>query len=565
MENNLQDIEEYLVDIAAEAETINSQTSEINDFTYGSFQHLKNIDDASTTFYVDFFDMFEGKMGELIQTNEEDDVKDKINPDKQEATNALLATIKSLGKQLKDNYGPGALKDAMMKKAGETKDSVIKAAKPGSLVKTGGLYMNSPMLMMMGDGINTMTDKITETYKLQKAKNKEAGDFNKEQTDSEEAGREEKQTIFLENIVEYTKNMAASLSELVKNSVGTGLGLIAALIAAPILLLIGFFSGLSAEMKWLAGLNDGWLAKKFEPMLNWFRRIKLFFTESAVFKAVGKWIDDIKHGFTLIADNFNELGTKSKSLGKIGDWIKSLFNVFVEKFKVFGKVFLKIGKLFGKLFIPLGIIMTAWDVISGAIDGFKSTEGSLLDKIIGAISGGLWGLFDGLVGSIVGLLTSAASWILTKFGFEDLGKSLTESVDGMRASLKELFFSPIDWFREKIRALFSFAGIELPTLDIAGFITDAGGWMLAKAKTYLGFSDPGSLEDYQQQNLELKQKENGNMKTVADLGQTNNTTTTPPITTTNVQTNNTKQVYVSPDMDVTNPDSSFEAAAVGGP
>lgn len=605
MDNNLQDIEDYLVEIGSGIETLNSKSKDINLNTKMSYKHLGNINDAMTTFYVDFMDMFKGTMLEIQQANKGDEVKERIAPsvDRMEVNNVLIGTLKSLGTQIKDAYGPNALKDKMAAGAGGAKDKIVNAARPGSLVKTGGLFMNSPALMMMGDSINKMTGKITDTYKLQKEKKKEADDFNNEQAVNDEIRTEETQTSFLEGIFKSTSSMAKGIMELVKNSTAMGLGLIAALVAGPILLLIGFFQGLGGELKWLGGLKDGWLAKKFEPLLNFFKRIGSVISESKVFKAIAKWADDIKMGFTLVGDNLRAMGDSGGFLGKTVKWVKGLFGAFTKKFMLFGKIFKDVGRLFGKLFIPLTFIMSAWDFISGAIDGFKATEGSVFEKIMGALKGGLWGLFDGLVGSLVSLMMSIVGWIMTKLGFGEAAKALTETVNKVMQSVKDaigniidlvtslftgdgetfkktltklwddtvdFLLLPVNTFISMIRKLFSFAGIKLPKFDLKQTLTDAIEFGIVKIKT-LG-KGGGTFEEFtagrrEEEDKELMIKEKAFVNSeLAKLGMAANATRGVDAPTTIIQTDNRRTTHAHGAYNFSNPDgdASFENAALGG-
>ena len=116
-----------------------------------------------------------------------------------------------------------------------------------------------------------------------------------------------------------------------------------------------------------------------------------------------------------------------------------LFSPFSKFFGTIAEIaprFLSLGKAFGslagKLAIPITIILGVWDSITGFIDGFKNTEGTMLDKIVGGLKGGLSKLVDGLIGGLLDMLKGAVSWIAKALGF-----------DGIAAALDSFSFSKI--------------------------------------------------------------------------------------------------------------------------
>jgi hypothetical protein len=98
------------------------------------------------------------------------------------------------------------------------------------------------------------------------------------------------------------------------------------------------------------------------------------------------------------------------------------------------KFFAKAGgffKLLGKLFLPLTIIIAIWDTIKGAMEGYsEESEGTWVDKIIGAIGGGIKGLINSLIGIPLDFLKAALGWLLGKMGFT-----------GAEAALKDFSFA----------------------------------------------------------------------------------------------------------------------------
>ncbi len=95
---------------------------------------------------------------------------------------------------------------------------------------------------------------------------------------------------------------------------------------------------------------------------------------------------------------------------KVGTWLKNISGIST----FFGKV----GVILGKIFFPLTLILTLWDTIKGAIEGFQK------EGIIGGIKGAISGLLSSIVGVPLNLLKDLVSWIAEKLGFEGVAKAL---------------------------------------------------------------------------------------------------------------------------------------------
>ena len=79
------------------------------------------------------------------------------------------------------------------------------------------------------------------------------------------------------------------------------------------------------------------------------------------------------------------------------------------------KIVPKLGTLLRGLFLPFGILVTAYDTIQGAVEGFER------DGPFGIITGGLGGLIGSIVGAPIDLLLAAVDWFAKKLGWsEDL-------------------------------------------------------------------------------------------------------------------------------------------------
>ena len=83
------------------------------------------------------------------------------------------------------------------------------------------------------------------------------------------------------------------------------------------------------------------------------------------------------------------------------------------------------GKVLGKFFLPVTIIMSAFDFITGFIDGFKESEGNnIVSRFIDGVGGALSKVIGNLIGIPLDLLKSGVSFIAGMLGFEEAEKFL---------------------------------------------------------------------------------------------------------------------------------------------
>ena len=277
--------------------------------------------------------------------------------------------------------------------------------------------------------------------------------------------------------------------------------LIAGLVAGGIAFVTNYVKDFVNAWKTLAKTLkvDGLIAKVFETITQTFRTIKEFvsgkftqalefikglFKENAFFKWIAefgtKLTDGIKSFFkvdellpelktlwTSIKDIFNMVFDPLKKMfSGSGGMFKGLLES-LEFLKPITTFFKSIGAVLGKLAWPIQIIMSIWDTVSGAIDGWKKTEGSMVDKMFGAIKGGLIGLIDGLVGGLLDFVKDGISWVLRFFGMSDaadwlesfsFGEIITDVIGSLVDGFKDIvlgvievfnkakdFFANIDW------------------------------------------------------------------------------------------------------------------------
>lgn len=259
--------------------------------------------------------------------------------------------------------------------------------------------------------------------------------------------------------------------------------------------IVGVWKSLAKTLK-----IDGWIAKVFTTITDTFKVIqelvstkfmqafefiKTLFKENAIVKAfqsffkVDELIPEIKTLWTSIKDIFSMIFDPLKKMfSGGGGFLKGLLES-MEFLKPITTFFKSLGTILGKLAWPLQIIMSVWDTISGAIDGWKKTQGSFVDKMFGAIKGGLIGLIDGLVGGLLDFLKDSLSWVLNFFGMKDasewldsfsFGEIITDVIGGVVDGIKNIVLNVIEVFN-KVKDMFS-------NIDWNGMLQKGLAWLI---------------------------------------------------------------------------------------
>ena len=158
---------------------------------------------------------------------------------------------------------------------------------------------------------------------------------------------------------------------------------------------------------------------------------------------LGKAIARISGVFTTIGTRIKSIITpitaasnivKDSILGPAGK-VRFWFNSVATKVGRFGGIVTKIAGVVGKVFAPIAIVTTAWETITGFIEGWKE------DGILGGLEGAITGFFTSLVTIPLDLVKSAVAWVLTKLGFDKEAEALKS-------------FSFTDLFKKAIGAVF---------------------------------------------------------------------------------------------------------------
>lgn len=339
---------------------------------------------------------------------------------------------------------------------------------------------------VQSDLLGKINDSITKQLKGVQDALKEPAPSNAEDKAEEKAQAQKHETLLagmvdgigktVNGIAEMNKNLLKGLKDKVKG----GMGILIAGIAAPIIAIVSFFKQLGMELKFLGKLTSGGLTKIFRGIkrifgprnvkgltdslkgvrdsLNpknwkWIQSIRALFSESKAFGRVSKIFGSLKTGFT-------KFGT---IIGKI---FKPIIGVFRTIFTVgesltgFSKIATKIvkfaggfGRILGKLMLPVTILMSAFDFITGFMEGFEK------DGILGGLEGGLSKLFKNLIGMPLDLLKSAVSWVGTKLGFDTSAMdefSFSDLIGDAISGIFSLAKGAIGWVKDT----FSFGSIS---------------------------------------------------------------------------------------------------------
>ena len=243
----------------------------------------------------------------------------------------------------------------------------------------------------------------------------------------EEARISKKTNKLLQKVADNTKEMLKSFMGAVAKGGGMGLGALAGLIAAPVIIIVNFFKTLKGELKLLNKLTGGGLAKIFRPFIRFFDAVGDITKKGGTGKFLKKDTGKIFGRFTKMISNV--VGrVRGVFLGIInfGRRIVGVFSKFSAFSGGFAKTFQGIarfarvfGQVLGKIFLPITILMAVFDGVTGFLDGFKESDGdSLLTKVIDGIGEGLGKIVGNLIGFPLNLLKDGVAWIGTKMGFD---------------------------------------------------------------------------------------------------------------------------------------------------
>ena len=208
----------------------------------------------------------------------------------------------------------------------------------------------------------------------------------------------------------------------------------------------GMRVGIAMQMELFKQAVTERLASVRAGISNGIERIKTFFTigeDSNIGKALASFkarVAILVEPFKTAADTIMDLFRGTGAPGRIS----GIFNTIKTYLGMFGNTVGRVASIVGKIFAPIAIVMTAFETIKGAIDGF------IEDGIIGGIEGAITGFFNSLIFGPIDLIKDGIAWVLDKFGFENAASvlnsfSFTESF----TSVVETLFYPFQWVQDK--------------------------------------------------------------------------------------------------------------------
>jgi hypothetical protein len=210
-------------------------------------------------------------------------------------------------------------------------------------------------------------------------------------------------------------------------------------------------------------------------------------TVTTVFTDMGTQIGKITTPITSAATTIKEV-----ILDKVKS-IKNWFHLIGSRVGRFGGIVTKVAGVVGKVFAPIAIVTTAWETITGIIDGWKE------DGFLGALKGGIEGFATSLLTVPLDLITNLVGWLVGLFGFDETAQVLkdfsftdlfTNMLDGLFdfvdkaiAWVKTLFTDPVAALKELYKGIYGEEGL-INTL-VWKPISKAIDWVMKK----FGFSD----------------------------------------------------------------------------
>ena len=275
-----------------------------------------------------------------------------------------------------------------------------------------------------------------------------------EEEQAEANAKEEKRTSLFESMVEGIGTLNKSFMAGMKKTGKFAFAGLIALIAAPVVALANFFGQLAVEFAYLGRLAKGGLKKLFKPfaaLLKFFPSLNAFLISTGTsIKAAAKVmapqnlgkniksvVTTLKNFFAPVTRFFSTIAANVTAFVKASQTASTILK-FAAGF----------GTVLGKLFLPLTVVMSAFDFITGFIDGFQSEEGSTGEKIFAGFKGGFQKLFKNLIGLPLKLLTNGVAFIAGLFGFDNAKKDLNEFADKIPKFISDLVGAPFDFIKK---------------------------------------------------------------------------------------------------------------------
>ena len=311
-------------------------------------------------------------------------------------------------------------------------------------------------LNMTSEQQQTMIDEMSGLRNLQEenARNRQGNRAAQEEAEEEQAASERRNQSLLESMANGITTLNKSFLEGLKDKGKFAIAGLAALIAAPVVALVSFFKQLAVEFKFLAKLTKiGEIGKIFAPLTNFFKHLTAAF-KGTTFGAFA--IDKVKNVITAIKNFFAPVGRFFSTIfGQIATLTKASASASgILKFAS------GLGKVLGKIFLPITILMSAFDFVTGFMEGYKK------DGIIGGLRDGVSKLFANLIGAPLNLLKDAVSWVLKKLGFDEAAGALD------KFDFKKIITDIISWpYNQLLKIIDMVKNFDFKSLIPDNFIT----------------------------------------------------------------------------------------------
>lgn len=273
-----------------------------------------------------------------------------------------------------------------------------------------------------------------------------------------------------------------------------GLGLALAAIAASIGIAAGLVQGQVKALQAFFPKTTAAIINVFNNLVKSFTAVLTNFSNAfrsavsaanirivEVFQNFGNWIRGL---LSTASTGINRLGPVGRlltsSIGSIVTMVQSISKTFIDATKTlativrtaggittgfsrifnllrsFGSAIANISRVVGRLFAPVAVIITLFDTVRGAIDGYA--EGGILGGLEGAING----FFTSLITKPLDLIKDAVAWVIGKLGFDETADairsfSFTELFTDMTGAVFGYIRSAVDWvktlFTDPVEAL----------------------------------------------------------------------------------------------------------------
>ena len=171
---------------------------------------------------------------------------------------------------------------------------------------------------------------------------------------------------------------------------------------------------------------------------------------------------------------FGGLSTGISYFLTAGEKIQSIFGTvsgFFSKLPLIGSYFSKFGGFlgtFGRFLGPIGLVVNAFQAISGFIDGFSKTEGNFFEKVWGGLVGGLKAVVQPIFDLLMWPINAFKKWFMNDSGMaanspSEIGLAILHGIKSIGAALLDAITAP---FRQGFNFISGyFGGPKLPSFS----------------------------------------------------------------------------------------------------